>query len=467
MGIRRASDVVEQLDIQEEDDKHVDALTGLADRWQLEAWLSNQLERNRRTGDKCALLLFSVSNLTRINSGYGSAVGDEVLQAIADSLSTSVGNRGQTARYLGSEFAVMWPGVFANDDVYRVADDLMSVLPEQVTFESFVVPLEVTVAGLLCEFESNERRLLVDLESALVEARTGDSNLLIRDEVYGRGREPEILAVRLQQAFENDEFQLFFQPVVSLASGVIVGFESFLRWLAPNGGAKGAELMSPAVFMEALRTSPIVVPLHAWILRETISQVAEWDRQLGNPGLFSAMNLDPSFVLDSRFSRVVTSAIADLGVRPNQVLLDVNGGTAGPQLHLMWPALQQLKAEGVGIALEDFGVGFGSPDLLRRCRFDVIRLPRVFVGGLGLAEEDRLIVGSLINLAHEIGCTVVAEGVETEYQAEVLAELGCDFVQGFLFGRPIHSSEVAQELGATIELAKFAAEIHSRVTSRS
>ncbi len=465
MSIHRASPSG-HLAIQDRDDRHIDALTGLPDRWQFETWLSNQLERNRRTGDRCALFLFSVSNLTKINAGYGSAVGDEVLQAVADSLATSVGNRGQIARYLGSEFAVMWPGVFGNDDVRRVADELSTALPEQVSFESFVVPLEVTVAGLLCESESNERVLLVDLEATLVEARAESVDLVIRQESYGRSRLPEVLAVRLQQAFDNEEFQMFFQPIVSLPTGALVGFESFLRWLSPDAGIAGAELIGPGLFLEALRSSPIVVPLHAWILRETIAHVAEWDRKLGQPNLFCAMNLDPSFVLDSRFARSVTSAIVDLGVRPNQILIDVNGGTAGVQLHLMWPALQQVKAEGVGIALEGFGVGFGSPDLLRRCRFDVIRLPRVLVGGLGLAEEDKIIVGSLISLAHQLECAVIAEGVETEYQAEILAELGCDLIQGFLFGRPAPAEEIASDLRGVLERAKLAKAISERVSGQ-
>ena len=301
----------------------------------------------------------------------------------------------------------------------------------------------------------SSRPLLVEVESALAEARIqGHDRLIIRDEAYGMRRKPEVLSVRLQRAFDNEEFQLYYQPIVSLITGTLVGFEAMLRWLSPDAGPTGAELIAPGVFLDALRASPIVVPLHAWILRECVRQVSTWSRRLNIPNLFGATNLDPSFIRDERFFPVVMSAIREMNVRPTQVLLDLNGTTAGPQINLLWPHLAALKAEGVGIALEDFGVGFGSPDLLRRCRSDVIRLPRVLVGGLGLAEEDRIIVGGLIRLAHELGCYVIAEGVENENAARILRELGCDLAQGFLFGRPAPDAEISRDLDDYVALAR-------------
>ncbi len=419
---------------------NVDGLTGLADRWQLEIWLGQHIARARRTSDRFAVLLISVSNLGEINSGYGSAVGDDVLQAVAESVVNAVGSRGQVARYLGGEFAVIWPGVFGADDARRAALDIVSMLPQQVTFESFVVPLEVVVAGVLSDHDSSERLLMVDAEATLHAAREERPRrkLVIRDEAFGN-RTPEVLAVRLQRAFDNNEFRLYYQPIVSLnprqgPEPAVVGFEAMLRWLSPDHTVDGAELITPGAFLDALRASPIVVPLHAWVLRESVRQVGLWSRQT-SATMFSATNLDPTFVRDHRFVDVVMQAIAETGVRPNQVVLDINGHTAGPHINAMWPSLQTLKAEGVGIALEDFGVGYASPDLLRRCRFDVIRLPRVLVGGLGLAEEDRVIVKSLIDLAHALGCSVIAEGVETENQARILKALGCDLAQGYLFAR--------------------------------
>lgn len=456
MVFRRTSDSASQTT---EDGKsggqNLDGLTGLPDRWQLEQWVTTSLDRCRRTGDRFGMFLVSVANLSEINNGYGSAVGDEVLQVIAESLQAAVGGKGSVARYLGSEFAVIWPGLFGAEEARRTASDLVSMLPLQVTFENFVVPVHIAVAGQLSDHETNERRLLVDVESALAEARLQSAgHFVIRDQTQSVQRQPEVLAVRLQRAFENDEFQLYYQPIVSLNGGTLVGFEAVLRWLAPDAGPSGAELISPGVFLDALRASPIVVPLHAWVLRETLRHVSLWNRRLNLPSLFGATNLDPTFVRDSRFIEVVMSAVNELGVRPSQVLLDVNGDTAGPDINLLWPALQILKGEGVGIALEDFGVGFGSPDLLRRCRFDVIRLPRVLVGGLGLADEDRVIVGNLIRMAHDLGCAVIAEGVETPQQAELLRELGCDLAQGFLFARPAPASEVDRDLESYVRNAK-------------
>ncbi len=460
MVFRRSTDEPKPIDaVHEEGPIQTDGLTGLPDRWQLEEWISHQLVRNRRTGDRFGMYLVSVANLAEINAGYGSAVGDEVLQAVAESLTTVVSARGQLARYLGSEFAVVWPGVFGADEMEQAAENIIASLPQQVTFDNFVVPVEVAVSGVVSDPDLSERLLLVDAEAALAEARAKKARrIVVRDETYGARRKPDVLAVRLQRAFDNNEFQLYYQPIVSMTSGTVVGFEAVLRWLSPDAGPNGAELIAPGAFLDALRASPIVVPLHAWVLRQCTRHTSNWSRRLNTPSLFGSTNLDSSFVRDERFLTVVLDAIHEANLRPTQVLLDVNGHTAGPQLNLLWPSLQQLKAEGVGIALEDFGIGYGSPDLLRRCRFDVIRLPRILVKGLGLAEEDRVIVASLIRMAHDLGCYVIAEGVENRAQARMLREAECDLAQGFLFAKPAPDNQVSRDLDLIVNQAKTAIE---------
>ena len=451
-------------------DTHIDGLTGLPDRWQLESWLAEHQMRNRRTGDRFGLFFVSVANLVEINAGYGSAVGDEVLQTVAEALQSAVGSRGLLARYLGSEFAVLWPGLFGDDETNRVAVSLVASLPQQVTFDAFVVPIEMAVAGVLSDPDLSERVLLVDAESALAEARMRRSNrMVVRSEAYGSRRSPDVLSVRLQRAFDSDEFQLYHQPIVSLNSGALVGFEAVLRWLSPDAGPLGAELLAPGVFLEALRSSPIVVPLHAWVLREAASQVSLWSKQLRSQSLFTCTNLDPSFVRSERFTEIVRSTLADMQLRPTQLLLDLNGDSIGAQITQLWPQLQQLKADGVGISLEDFGIGYGSADLLRRCRFDVIRIPRAFVGGLGLADENLSIVTHLIRLAHDMGCYVIGEGIETPEQAMMLSDAGCDLGQGYLYGRPTTAAEVTTNLDAQVRnLAQLGVEkLREQIEQRS
>jgi EAL domain-containing protein (putative c-di-GMP-specific phosphodiesterase class I) len=177
------------------------------------------------------------------------------------------------------------------------------------------------------------------------------------------------------------------------------------------------------------------------------------------PSLFAAANMDPTFILDDRFVDVVMSVLADTGVRPQQVLLDINANVAGAQINMLWPRLASLKTHGVGIALEDYGIGLGSADLLRRCRFDVIRLPRSLVGGLGLADEDRLIVNGIVNLAHSLGYYVVAEGVETAEQVRLLRSAKCDLLQGFIIGKPVQDTDVTKNLDELRRTAKAVSEL--------
>ncbi len=438
-------------------DEQTDGLTGLPDRWQFESWLGDSQARSRKSGDRFGLFLVGVTNLAEINTGYGSAVGDEVLQTVASAIETAVGRRGRVARYLGSEFGVIWPSVFSGDEVNAVATELLASLPEQVAFPQFVVPLNLSVAGVISESGMDERWLLSDVEQTMAEARMKDGDTVaVRSDIFAARRTTDVLAVRLQRAFDADEFQIYYQPIVSLNSGSLVGFEGVLRWLAPDAGPTGAELITPGHFLDALRTSPIVVPLHAWVLKETAMNTSAWSKRLGNPALFGATNLDPAFVTHDRFADVVWSTLEEHNLRPTQMLFDINGEAVGPHAAGLWPPLQRVKQTGVGIALEEFGVGYASPNLLRRCRFDVIRLPRSFVGGLGLADEDRIIVRGLVQLAHDLGCYVIAEGVETSEQAAMLQALGCDLGQGWLFGKPQPANEVGKSLNELVRSVKLA-----------
>ncbi len=432
-----------------------DALTGLPDRWQFESHVDQLLARSRQNGDRFGVFLASIANLSQVNTAYGSAVGDTVLQRLSDALARTIGDRGLVARYVGSEIAVCWPGLLSNDDVKKVADELLAVVPSLMPFDGFSVPIDLAIGGVSSTPDASARDLMLDVESALSEARYRDGDqVVVRSDTLGLRSRPEVMAVRLQRAFDNHEFQLHFQPIVSMSSGTIIGFESMLRWLDPDGGPLGAELVRPGAFLDVLRSSPVSVPLHLWILRETASQISTWSKRLGNPSLLGAINLDVGFVLAPGFRTQVLEVLSEFGLRPTQLLLDLNGRTAGPHIASLWPVLAPLKVEGVGIALEDFGLGFGSADLLRRCRFDVVRLPRVLIGGLGLADEDRILVNGLTRLAHDLGCYVVAEGVETDAQAEVLRTTQVDLAQGYRFGKPASAQAVSDHLADYTNIAK-------------
>jgi len=170
----KRSTPIEQA-IEPEAPSHVDGLTGLPDRWQVEVWISEHLARSQRTGDRFGFFLVSVANLTEINAGYGSAVGDEVLQAVAESLNRVVSQSGLVARYLGSEFAIIRPGLFAIEEMSRIARSTMDALPRQVSFESFVVPVRIAVAGIISNPDLSDWALVVDSEQALVEANPMDN----------------------------------------------------------------------------------------------------------------------------------------------------------------------------------------------------------------------------------------------------------------------------------------------------
>jgi EAL domain-containing protein (putative c-di-GMP-specific phosphodiesterase class I) len=234
---------------------------------------------------------------------------------------------------------------------------------------------------------------------------------------------------RLRQAIEREEFRVHYQPVVSVATGRMVGVEALLRWEDPRRG-----LVPPVDFLPQLEDTGLIVPVGGWVLAEACRQAKAWaDGGDGGEPLRVTVNVSARQLAQHDFGDLVARALNQSGVDRTQLYLEVTESAIMHDAAAAWAILRQAKSLGVGIALDDFGTGYSSLSYIRRFSADMIKIDRSFVQGLGDHPEDAAIVAAVIDMARALGMVTVAEGVETAAQLVVLQDLGCDLAQGFLF----------------------------------
>jgi EAL domain-containing protein (putative c-di-GMP-specific phosphodiesterase class I) len=260
-----------------------------------------------------------------------------------------------------------------------------------------------------------------------------------------RDRAVESLAIEqeLQRALERGELRLYYQPAIDLATGELVGAEALVRWQHPERG-----LLEPASFLPVAEETGLIVPVGAWVVEEAARQLAEWRSRPETAGMRLSVNLGASELTHPDAVATVLHAVRQAGVDPDALVIEVTESTAMADRETGFRALRELSAEGLRVAIDDFGTGYSSLDQLRRMPVDVIKVDRSFVRAMSDGDSDRELVAAVVGMGRALRLTVVAEGIETDEQAEVLRELGCNFGQGFLFARPLSQGQLEELMAA-------------------
>ena len=274
----------------------------------------------------------------------------------------------------------------------------------------------------------------------------GPASYVVHDESR-RGRySTRIDEPRLQTALDNDEFLLHYQPIVRVDSGELIGVEALLRWQEP--GATNTGMLFPHDFLPLLEKSGLIVPVGRWVIEETCRQAVAWSEAHPTlPPLFVTCNIGARQLAMPDFADTVLEAISVTGVAARQLCLDITEQTLRYNGDGTWSALRRLKEAGVKLALDDFGTGAASLTAFRELNLDILRIDRTFITDLTDSPENRAIVRHVSNLAHELHMVTVAEGIESQEQADLLSDLGVDLAQGFFHGRP----EPADRIDARLE----------------
>ncbi|MBL8777657.1 MAG: PAS domain S-box protein [Acidimicrobiales bacterium] len=415
-----------------------DQLTGLPNRTLLADRLATAISAIGRRGRGAAVLFIDVDRFKVVNDSLGHRTGDNLLVALADRLRTSVRPDDTVARLGGDEFVVLCQDLEHQAEAVEVAERIFSVLEEPFVLGTRVHRVDVSIGIAHAESSAVEAEdLLRDADVAMYQAKAAGGG---RIEVFTtllreRARRRLDLEDELRTALAHEHLQAHYQPVRDLAAvgaGGIVGFEALVRWHHPARG-----VIEPGEFIGVAEETGLISPLGELVLDQACAQVAAWRRRPRHEHLTMAVNLSGRQLTEPGVAEIVDAILRRHDLPASALCLEITESMLMADSAAAAASLHELHDLGVTLAVDDFGTGYSSLLYLRRFPVGILKLDRAFVSGLGSNGADEAIVGSMIDLAHSLGMTAVAEGVETPGQLAALRRLGCDHAQGYLWSAPV------------------------------
>jgi len=413
-----------------------DPLTGLPNRVLFMDRLTVALDRAARLDRQVAVAFLDLDRFKLVNDGLGHSVGDELLRAVAIRLAGALRAGDTVARFGGDEFTILWEGLAEEGEAVAVAERMLEELQQPFELDGTPVYVSASVGVVIADAEATPVSMLRDADSAMYLAKgAGRSRVEIFDGTsHALALENLHVINQLHASLATNEFRLHYQPIVDLASDEIVAVEALARWQHPKRG-----LLGPDQFVPVAEECGLIVPLGAWVLQESCAQVARWNEAGVAAGLAPIevnVNISPRQLSSPDFVASVRAALVVSALDPALLCLEITESTLMQDARASADTLEAVRELGVRISVDDFGTGYSSLSYLKHFPIDALKVDRSFVDGLGEESDDSAIVSAVIALAHSLGITAVAEGVETEIALEELRRLDCDRVQGFLLGHP-------------------------------
>jgi diguanylate cyclase (GGDEF)-like protein len=442
-----------------------DSLTGLPNRQLLVDRLTHAIDLSRRRGVPPVVMFLDLDRFKLVNDTFGHRAGDELLVQVADRLHTVLRTSDTLARFGGDEFVILCEEFSPNESVSMIATRIHAVFDEPFDIAGERLPVSVSIGvASLDDAVTTTEALLSDADAAMYFAKAHGAAgkvQLFDQATRGAARNRVLTETALAHALEREELLLFYQPIIEIATNAIVGVEALLRWNHPERG-----LLHPAEFLELAERTGAIIPIGEWVLTEACATVARWNRaRPREQRLGLSVNLSPRQLAEANLVEKISQLLVDEHIDPEELRLsfELTETFVAVNEERERNRLVQLHELGITLAVDDFGTGYSSLAYVKDLPVSVVKIDRTFIDGIDQEARYEAIVRGVISLAHSIDLHVVAEGVETEEQYRVLRELGCDFAQGYLLGRP-HPDEPRLE-GATLgpQPADHAVRIASRV----
>jgi diguanylate cyclase (GGDEF)-like protein/PAS domain S-box-containing protein len=430
-----------------------DELTGLANRALFHDRVAHALERVRR-GSSIAVLFLDVDDFKTVNDTLGHQVGDQLIQTIAERIVNNARSIDTAARLGGDEFAVLIDDDSDVDPV-KVGERLLESIGAPIVIEGneLRVTASVGIARAGAGEEVSVDDLLRNADLAMYSAKTnGKGNC--------RTFEPEMHVAllsrleakrELQLAIERDEFELFYQPIVELSSGAFVSIEALIRWRHPTRG-----LIPPDEFIPLAEETGSIVSIGRWVLKEACAEGARLARLAGTAAPSISVNISGRQLQEPDLVADILRALREAGLAPERLILEITETVMISDIELALIRLHELSGHGIRLAVDDFGSGYSSLNYIRRFPIDILKIDRAFITDLTKSAEVAALTKTILNLAHILGVTAVAEGIERLDQLEKLQELGCQLGQGYLFMKPLAAAAIESEILTRLTLGKVA-----------
>ena len=445
-GFRRMGESISRHDRDIRRMAYTDALTGLRNRPAFRETLDERLLRSNGAAGNLALLFADIDNFKRVNDTLGHDAGDEVLVQFAERIREVVERHAGSAtlaRFGGDEFVILQP-IAEGEDARGVAGHLAGILVEEmrrpIVVEGRQVFLGISIGVTLFPDDAPSAALLMkNGDIAMYQAKVAGKNC---HRFYSRAMDQAVeRRVRMEQdlrgAWERGELSVVYQPLFRMSDTRLVGAEALLRWRHPTQG-----MVAPSVFIEVAEQSGLIETLGPAVLLAACQEAAGWQERAGPGGVFVSVNVSPRQFRSGDLAQQVEEVLGDTSLAPGLLHLELTETAVfGDELRANRP-LARLRAAGVKVWLDDFGTGFSGLSHLRRIPIDGVKIDRSFIADVLRDPDDLALTTAIIAMAHSLGMTVVAEGVEKEGQYELLRERGCDLAQGYWLGHPVSGEEL-------------------------
>ena len=429
----------------------VDPLTGLRNRSVFVERVGRRLDdmKQRRATGWFAVLYLDLDRFKVVNDSLGHLVGDQLLVVVSRRLESCLRSDDALCRLGGDEFAILLNQLETPEQAKAIAFRIQEALSAPMSMDGREVftTASIGIAFGVPDYESPDD-IMRDADTAMYHAKSRGKarHELFDAELHARSRTRLELENDLRRAIKANDFEVHYQPIVLLTSGMCVGFESLVRW------NRDGKAISPAVFIPIVEELGLIEPLGAWVLEQACRTFAGWQQRFPRSGLdYITVNASGRQLMHQNFARVVEQAVAKTGLRPCDLRIEVTETALMDSPDVASKVLRELRDFGVKIYLDDFGTGYSSLSHLHKLPVDALKIDRSFVKSLLLPERSA-IVESILSLARTLNTSVVAEGIEQEVQARELERLGCTHAQGYLFSRPLPVSAVEELLKAGMPL---------------
>ncbi len=437
---------------------YTDTLTGLPNREQFKESLRHSIERADVTGNRLALIYLDLDRFKRINDTFGHAVGDALLCAVAERLTSSIcpgAKEGldipegtEISRLGGDEFTIVVPELISDEQMEALYMLVQSTLIAPFSCEGHQIVISPSIGvALYPEHGTDEHQLLMRADTAMYRAKEEGANntRVYHESMNARSLELLELESELTHAIQREEFQLYYQPKVDLNQWKVVGLEALLRWKHTERG-----WISPADFVPIAEETGQIIDIGRWVLNEACRSLKSW-RKTPLAGLQVAVNISSLQFTHDDLQKSVMEAVWENSVKPRMLELEITESVLVGNVDATIELLSALKSTGVSVAIDDFGTGYSSLSYLKKFPLDKLKIDRSFIRDLHENPDDAAICAAILAMGRQLGLTVVAEGVENTEQLDFLNKRDCDQVQGFYFGRPMASDELQEHLTETLE----------------
>jgi diguanylate cyclase (GGDEF)-like protein len=431
-----------------------DALTGLPNRILFMEHLTKAIQRHRRNPDYLfAVLFIDLDRFKIINDSWGHAVGDQLLIAISRLLQECSRDLDTVARLSGDEFTILVEDLQDHQDAIAIAERLLDKLTlpihlnDQKVFSGASIGIVLGVSNYHDGLE-----LLRDADIAMYRAKAlGKGRYAVFDqEMYDQTIHLSQLETNLRFALEHQDFVLYYQPIVSLETSKLLGFEALVRWQHPQKG-----LIAPGEFIAIAEDTGLIIPIGEWVLERACQQLYTWQSELPEAEtLHISVNLSSKQIKQYDFVDKLSQILADTGLQGSSLKLELTETMLMDQGEKTIELLTQIKQQQVQLSIDDFGTGYSSLSYLHRFPVDTLKIDRSFVSQITAEGKNCEIVKTIVTLAHSLGMKAIAEGVETAHQMTHLTNLGCEAAQGYFFAKPLNQVEAELLIGNNFLLTK-------------